>query len=566
MPSSFLDGQSPAGLLQLGLPEKFPSYRDVQREITEFCLLGPHGDGSALRRFRCVGAPPGCGKSLAEATVAELTEGGVVILTATRALEDQLVSDAFPLINVRGRNNYECRDHLPASGERWSCEEGDERDCKYVDTVHCAYRAKVEEARQAKIKLTNYSYWMHARQNNQGALETTARPIRMLICDECHLAHDQLASFLRVYVSTYDLHSYARVEVRAARGRTKETWGFIDEKWLEALGTMIGRVDVRRADIAGEWGSAMRASRKSKEYRKLEKLVAGLSRLIRINTVELNDETRNWIWKDEEHGVSFECVWPRRYAERYLWSGVETVVLMSATLRPKAMQLLGIKQTDYHFKEWPRQFPALRSPVYWLPTGKMGYKASQEEIQKAVRQGERIFEVWKEHKGLVHTASYRRAEWLQAASGWGRWMVLNAKGESASEAAERFKQMDAPAALVSPSYTTGHDFSDNAARWNWIVKLPFPDRSDPVMLARCETDDQYYDYTTAQTLVQACGRVQRNDRDWGCTLITDDAIGRFRNYARQHFPQWFKVLDVPGEPGKQTVPGLPVVVRKELGL
>ena len=48
----FLADTSPADLLALGLPDKFPAYRDVQREIAEFCLLGPLGDGSQMRRFR----------------------------------------------------------------------------------------------------------------------------------------------------------------------------------------------------------------------------------------------------------------------------------------------------------------------------------------------------------------------------------------------------------------------------------------------------------------------------------------------------------------------------------
>ena len=305
------------------------------------------------------------------------------------------------------------------------------------------------------------------------------------------------------------------MEIREAQGRTRETWGFVTEKWLTALGTLIGRVQVRMSEIADEWGTAQRAARKSKEYRKLDKLVGGVSRLVRISASEMNEETKNWIWKEQEHGLSFECVWPRRYAERYLWSGVETVVLMSATLRPKAMHLLGIKNSEMHFKEWPRQFQALRSPVYWLKTGKMGHKAGQVEIDKAAAQGERIWQKWQGYKGLVHTASYRRAEWLQAASTWGRWMVLNQKGESATDAAERFKRMEPPATLVSPSYSTGLTSLTTMSGGTGYSSCPSLTAVTRSTLARCETDDQYYDYVTAQTIVQAvAARSARNDKDW----------------------------------------------------
>ena len=114
--------------------------------------------------------------------MAELTEGDVVILTATRALEDQLVRDAFPLVNVRGRSNYECRDFNPVTKDRWSCEDGDDKDCKHYGQPSCTYQARVEEAKRSKVKLTNYQYWMNARQHNAAALELNGnRPIKMLI-------------------------------------------------------------------------------------------------------------------------------------------------------------------------------------------------------------------------------------------------------------------------------------------------------------------------------------------------------------------------------------------------
>ena len=102
-----------------------------------------------------------------------------------------------------------------------------------------------------------------------------------------------------------------------------------------------------------------------------------------------------------------------------------------------------------------------------------------------------IFETWGGKKGIVRTASYKRAEWLQSESTWGRYMHMNREGAEAARVAEKFRNAEPPAVLVSPSYGTGHDFPNYECEWIWIPKLPFPDRSDPVMIARMQDDPDY---------------------------------------------------------------------------
>jgi Rad3-related DNA helicase len=133
-------------------------------------------------------------------------------------------------------------------------------------------------------------------------------------------------------------------------------------------------------------------------------------------------------------------------------------------------------------------------------------------------------------------------------------MLLNKSGEAVSML-ERFKAMAPPAILVSPSYTTGFDIPPEAMAdnqgWQHILKLPFADLGDPIVAARRESDPDWLDYDTMQTLVQACGRMNRQSFHKASVFITDDAVGRFRKYAARHAPGWFRVME------SKTVPKAP---------
>ena len=549
---SILDGVTPE---DLGLPSKFADFREIQREAVQFGLYGP-GSGVDERRFIAMGAPTGCGKSLLATALGKMAGCKYAILTATRALEDQLVSDFSPsgLVNIRGRRNYHCVDPDRAGDPTWDCDRGDEDGCPRSDGPHCTYRSQVEEAKASRAIVTNYAYWMNVRSRNSMGLEEEGcvDPIGLLICDEAHKAADELSRFLGVWVSLADLHKWAGEPVRqcveAAGGRE---WGVLTPAWIDALTMAWGAASRRSKEIEKWFASAAAAFRTSKEYRRLEKLIGDLERVVSLGA------DNNWLWRVTKSGIAFDCIWPGRYAERYLWTGVPKIVLMSATLRPKALSMVGLSEAKYWFREWPRVFPAANNPVVWIPTGKMGVKAGEDELAKAIARADEIYDEWAPgFKGIVHTASYRRAEWLQSKSRWGRHMLLNKSGEAVSML-ERFKNAAPPAILVSPSYTTGFDIPPEAMAgdqwWQHVLKLPFADLGDPIVSARRESDADWLDYDTMQTLVQSCGRQNRASHHKCTVMITDDAVGRFRRYAARHAPAWFRVTE------SKTVPRAPRV-------
>lgn len=538
----------------LEMPAKFSNFRQVQLQMAEFALYGPTGDPADVRRFMCMGAPPGAGKSLVKHMIGTLSGEKYVSLTATRSLEDQEFNDGFDIINIRGRSNYQCLDDDAA--EDWTCEDGDKNDCSYYGTENCTYGHIVGWAkRHKKGLLSNYQYWMNARVN-RAALEEDGggNPIGVMLCDEADLIPSELARYIGVWVSNSDLRHYADDEVRDVLGKTKGAeWGKVGDGWLNALGAALGRVATALAEIADQYPTAQVAMRKDAGYRKLDRVKGNLERIVRLGG------DNNWIWQYQGGGIAFDCIWPAKYAEWFLWSGVPRIILKSATLRPKSLDMSGIARDKRWFKEWPRIFPPHLSPVVYVETDrqragldplcKMGRKATDEQKAQCVKLLDEMAGLWQGRNGIVQTPSYPLAEWLFERSRWAKRMVLSKRGPGeAVKAAEKYRKTPG-AILVSPSFSTGWNFPDQSCEWQFIPKLPFPDRSDPVVLARCEDDEMYYNAETGRSLVQRCGRGTRHEEDECTTVIADSAVKNFRHYAKETMPGWFRVMD------RKTVPG-----------
>ena len=79
------------------------------------------------------GAPAGCGKSLVAHTIGKLSGMKYVVLTATKALQDQQTDefvDGSEVVDLRGKSNYTCVDWNPQRAGEINCEQcTEEWDC-----------------------------------------------------------------------------------------------------------------------------------------------------------------------------------------------------------------------------------------------------------------------------------------------------------------------------------------------------------------------------------------------------------------------------------------------------
>lgn len=513
--------------IKLGLPTKFTHWRKGQSSSVLWLI-------DCAKRFPTLNAPVGSGKSLTYAAYLRLTGGRAVILTSTKSLQDQLSADFASLgfVDVRGQSNYPCPIEPPDTVDLGPCHAGYACDlkrggCPYYDAQRLAY--------SSEVTITNYSWWLY--HNKVGE---PYPPIDTLILDEAHAAPDELADFLSCTITKDQVRRFlSNYEPPINRG-----WRL----WAK------DRILHLEGEIEGHWKPRARANKSArKEFRSARLL------LLRLQTLAQAPDEKDWVVEKArtykgDHYFRFDPTWPGPYSEQ-LFRKTPKVILVSATLRPKTLSLLNIKEEDYEFRETASTFPIVRRPVIFFvgkPRVALTYRSNDSVLRMWITRIDNIIRRRLDRKGILHCVSYVRRDFLLRNSRYSDRFIIHDSGQQ-GEAVARFKASPPSEGKIflSPSATTGLDFPYTEAEYSIIAKVPFPDLRSKILQARARHDRDYSMYLTALDIVQASGRGMRAEDDRHETWIVDDQFGWFFSKYRKFFPQWFiesvkrseKVLD-----------------------
>ena len=169
------------------LPDKYTDWRPLQDIAVDSIL-------DCDDRFQVLTCPTGFGKSLVYMAAAQIVSGRTMILTSTKGLQTQLMSDfgdVEGVCDIRGRSNYPCRLNTKLTCDMGLCMFG--LKCSMREDGGCAYFDRLREAKFSKVVITNYAYWMAQNEYSDGIGE-----FDMLILDEAHSAPDHLIDHLGV--------------------------------------------------------------------------------------------------------------------------------------------------------------------------------------------------------------------------------------------------------------------------------------------------------------------------------------------------------------------------------
>lgn len=505
---------------EFGAPSKYVEWRDGQDNLFWDIL-------DSKTRFSIHNAPTGMGKTVAYISAALAQGKRVVVITESKALQDQIAKDfgCIGLFDMRGLQNFIC--HAMAEGgeyeKMWSkkwgkptCDIGpctggircDLKDngCDYFD----AYRRACKE----RLVSTNYAYWIAINKYGQGIGD-----FDILVLDECHEAMQQLSSAMSVEFNAKDFKELktkppkldAKMQVWRMWGRTQlhRVQGKLD---FFARGAKVGGTVDGLATFVAD--SDLPDAIELKMWKQLEGKCTTLS-----------ESTDDWVVdRDESSGnIRIAPVWVSDYAEGYLFQHIKRVVMLSATVRPKIAELMGIAPEDYSFYEYPSTFPVVRRPLYWIKTVTLNHKATEYDMEQWASRIDDILYPRLDRKGIIHTVSFTRQRYLLENSIFRELMHVNSSGNT-RDVVKLFREAAPPAILVSPSVGTGFDFPYDAARYQIIGKVPFRDTRGSILQAQLQTDPDYSNYLTSQDLVQIYGRVNRAPDDLSETFIVDDSI------------------------------------------
>jgi len=526
----------------LGAPDKFTQWREHQDTAVD--------DGvNSESRFIVQAMPTGSGKSLNYIVQALVSGLRTCILTSTKGLQDQLVRDfkSTGLVDIRGKRNYQCLectlynddgvkqevtvDMGPCAfgkscDRKWNKHKDSDGYVTYIppnpNKEPCPYYDLLHKLRNQPDKyplvVTNFSMWMSINKYTEGMGD-----FDLLVLDEAHNAPSELASFLGVEINSYETDAMLQTDMPQYTDM---------EQWKLWAVNQLVNVEGKLSTLFEDRGSDKSFFGALKFGRKLKALQNKLQALATAQG--------SWAVEHTQKGrvVKFDVVWPFDYSEKYLFMKIPKVLLTSATVRPKTCHLLGIDSDKLDFKEYPHTFPKETRPVMYIPTVRLNYRTGDNDLKIWVSRIDNIIRTRKDRKGIIHTISYKRRNFLMSRTK-NPVMMISHDTKDRDKVIKQFKESTEPLILVSPSVTTGFDFPYTECEYQIIGKVPWPDVSTAVMKARHEQDDQYLNYIAMQDLVQAAGRGTRAKDDQCEIFVIDDNFWWFIWRNKEHCPQWF---------------------------
>ena len=492
----------------LGLPARFKEWRTSQLDAL-FAVAG--GEGA-----HGLNAPTGTGKTVIYMGAAALLDGRTAVLTSTKSLQDQLQREFSKTVDIRGQSNYECEIEKPhkVTVDGAVCHFGIKCSLKGGG---CSYFDDYRKAIASRTVVSNYSYWLSVHEYAEGL-----GGFDLLVCDEAHNAMDELGNHMSARVSDWEIDAFQE-RTKPASDTPKE-WG----KWAEAQLRIVAPKLIAEINDLRRHAQNRSLLRRVHEVKKLVKKLESIR--------DIAESGERWVYEEDRGAMVWTPVWPGRgsYA---LFRGIKKVLMVSATLTPKTMDLLGLR--DYQYSEYPSSIPLVNRPVYHLKLGvKLRHDVDRMDLKTWMDKIDQVIQFRLPWKGLIHTVSYARRDYLLNNSRFRGYMITHQRRDARAKL-EAFKSAKAPAILVSPSMDTGIDLPGDYCRWQIICKVPFPDSRSPVYAARHKDDKEYGLHVTATTIVQASGRIVRSPSDWGETFIVDDQIEWVVSKYRRFFPQWW---------------------------
>lgn len=489
----------------LGLPPKFHAWRPGQWEAVERTTTLPH-------KFIAQSAPTGFGKSPYGMACAVLDGGRCVYITSTKALQNQLIDDfqTMGVFDIRGRQNYTClHAHDCSQGRLLGCEE--KETCP-------ATRAK-KKWLTSDLSVTNYDFLLASNIHGDGCGD-----IALLILDEAHNSIQELSDAIEIHLPH---HQYEILYRHFTSWPDQSTWNLDNYRvWARELVPKVAKYK----ELIKEGDS------------KLVGLVTAFHQLMS----RVAEVPQDWILDvSKRDDTVIAPLWPTDYAAKYLFpESVKRVLLTSATIVPKTLQLLGIPPDQSIFLSQDHSFDPTRSPVYLFGPHKINSRNTDAENQMWLGRFDTIIRKRLDRKGIVHTTSYDKQKFIISHSEHSQNMIAPQRSSEVPNAIKEFKAAGPGTILVSPSLTTGYDFPGNQCEYQILCRMPFIDSRGPIMAARCQSDPEYMPYLMAQTIVQTCGRGMRHDKDRCENIILDKNANWFFNKKergghRDLFPPWF---------------------------
>jgi len=556
--------------LESGTFGKDFEFRNGQREIVEAICNAYLEDQEATV---VVDAPTGAGKSLiamwSSYVLKELGNTGYLV-TSDLSLQDQYESDFYRLglrwPSVRGVDNYECSvNGLPFSlGDCKLKGMGYEQAEKLSCYSSCEYLQNRKRSIEQPVALLNYSFWLIQRNYVEDRMLQDGREVPFkqrdfVFFDEAHKVDEIVQGHFspRIDIDITDRFGLAnRFIQKQGIGTPIQTLGSIKaivnrlltEKSRPALfeamqdfrkvakvyrkAAQITKAQAgkrfKNREVPRDWSTALTTFDRIKDvYCKFDDYVA-LIKEVGIEAMVIDQS---------EEEAKFMCVEESQMVNKYLHEKAGFKVFMSATIGdPRAfVKIMGIKNAK--FIRVPNAFDYEKSPVVFVNRHKLSFREREASLPKVVEILDQIISKHKGQRGVIHTGSYMFSNYIKQNSKHTFRLMDYDSSKEKKGIIEVFKKKE-DGILMGPSLLEGLDLKDDISRFQIFFKVPYPNLGDPLIKAKMQTSNEWYDWKTGISIMQGVGRSVRSKDDWAVTYILDACFGSLIN-KQGFFPPSF---------------------------
>jgi len=495
-------------------------------------------------------AGTGVGKSAVGLTVAkylnantphdENFEKGAYFLTTQKILQEQYVKDfgtPGEMKSIKSSSNYTCNFHKKNScSESQQALRTEQKGSQFWKS--CVFDCKYKKAKEAFIKspesITNFSYFL-AETQYSGKL----KPRETLIIDEAHNIPVELSKFVEIAITQRFTKQTLKLNVPVLHSQ-HQAFSWIKNTYAPKLKSYCSHVKSMLEKYTGLRDKLAEFANMAKQYDMLDKHSCKINRFLEIY------EKDNWVFNSvkpegrKSARLEFKPIDVSHYAEDLLFRMGKRIIMMSATILNAAglCELLGLDIQNVDAISIPSPFPVKNRPILFVPMGKMTSKEIDKSLPKLMTAIEKILEVHKDEKGIIHTHSYKIANHIKRNVKSKRLLIPSS--DNRDEFLKKHFDSKEPTVLVSPSMTEGVSLEGDVSRFQILCKVPYPYLGDQLVKKRMNKWRWWYPFQTIKTIVQSVGRSVRSKDDVAVTYILDADWERFFDKNKNVFPNDFR--------------------------
>ena len=419
----------------------------------------------------------------------------------------------------------------PQGGKTWHASEKEcNALCEPGCPVHddCPYYAALSAAREHTSTVTTLAYLFTSHVEKKWG----HRPL--LVIDEAHKLAEDLVRFYAVEVGpeTFPGMDYAAFDGAWDKARILREFlpAYIDDQ-KERLEFMQGRVHKP-------------ATRP--ELKRLRKQQALVERAERVDS-RIKFAGVDWVWTPEPATGRHQGrpMTVRPFIGDF-WHQFDRVLLSSATFLgiPTLARDIALPE-GWTVVTVPDTFPAASAPIRLLGSVRLTKRTWAAERPRVVAEIDRLVADHPDERGMVHCNSYQIRDAIRelAPPRLRDRLAFHERGDRNDRLLEWMDDGSANSVLVGVAMAEGLDLAGDLARFQIVVKAPFPNKGDPWVVRRMNRPDDGDDWYMRRALVdimQASGRIMRSREDRGTTYVIDvNATALVREYWTS-LPPWFR--------------------------